>query len=81
MMGIYENHGDDLENDGVFSCVVTVDNAVEAQLSFYAEDGANKSSDFIIDVYEDISDESIDEMIAVNNALETFFLKVMSIKI
>ena len=70
--GDYENHGDDLENDGVFSCVVTVDNAVEAQLSFYAEDGANKSSDFIIDVYEDISDESIDEMIAVNNALETF---------
>ena len=70
--GDYENHGDDLENDGVFSCVVTVDNAVEAQLSFYAEDGANKSSDFIIDVYEDISDENIDEMIAVNNALETF---------
>lgn len=48
--GDYENHGDDLENDGVFSCVVTVDNAVEAQLSFYAEDGANKSSDFIINV-------------------------------
>lgn len=71
--GDFENHGDDLENDGTFSCKINVDNSTETEFLFIAKDVNVTSNNFSINVYEDISDEDIDMMLAVDYAIQNLF--------
>lgn len=71
--GDFENHGDDLENDGTFSCKINVNNGCEKVLSFIAEDNNIASNSFDVTVYETISDKEINMMIAVDYAIQDLF--------
>lgn len=67
--GNYDEHGDDLEKDGTYSCVISINNSSEGTLQYYAVNGSITSQPQEIVVYEDIDDESIDEMMEVNGKL------------
>lgn len=67
--GNFGNHGDDLENDGIYSCMVSVDNISEGTLQFIATNDSITSNTVEIVVYEDISDVSIAEMMSANEKL------------
>ena len=71
--GDFENHGDDLENDGTFSCKINVDNSIETELSFMAEDGEISSNMSLITIYKALTDEEIAEMVAVNHEIQNLF--------
>lgn len=68
--GDIANNGDEYMNDGVYSCVVDVDNSSVGNLSFYAACVNVTSEDVIIPIYQLFTKQELDDMDAVDAAIQ-----------
>lgn len=68
--GDIANNGDEYMNDGVYSCVVDVDNSSVGNLSFYAACVNVTSEDVIIPIYRLFTQQELDDMDTVDAAIQ-----------
>lgn len=69
--GKYSISGDDLMNDGVYSCKLDIDNSVEKTLYYYAkiEETGEITNYCEIKIYKPLSSEDLEDMAAVDNKI------------
>lgn len=69
--GKYSVSGDDIINDGVYSCKLEIDNSEEKNFYYYAkiEESGEKSDFCTVKVFDGFTDQDIEDMKAVNDAI------------
>lgn len=77
--GQYSQSGDDIKNDGVYSCKIEVDNSEAATLSYYVliedEDGTIYVSNTVsIKIYRSLTAKDLSDMKAVDNAVQSLYI-------
>ena len=68
--GQYSDSGDDLQNDGVFTCKVFVDTASIGSFSYYAVCSGMVSNSVTVSVIAGFTEEDLESMDEVNNDLQ-----------